>query len=328
MTYLSAVPQIATSWDEICYPVESIMLSELLPDYEIVATDRQQLIVGEPTGQRKIVFGIQSAGYTIIPNELIQKVVDKLFTGYDLQIRHTVTGEFSIGIVLPREQAVGQEHLRRSIVVTNGYNGKTPFSVQGRTFGSQFGPPAGSMYRSLCQNALVGWADGFADLDQYQSWLGGQSRMEAGGRQSKSRSVSHGDQPTAIRKQKGYQSREELEMLLTAMLGELATETKNEPAVTAIVYERLQRTLAPREDDKVLRSLPIPVQLARQAQDRLRLEQRLLGEKASYWLIYNAVNYALFTARSSLTLNDRYKLDERVFHQLAGLALYGGNINN
>lgn len=321
MTYLSAVPEIATSWDDICYPVDSIMLSELLPEYDIVASDRQQLIVGEPVGQRKIVFGIQSAGYTIIPNELIRKVVDKLFGGYDLQIKHTITGEFSISIILPGEQAIGRESLRRSIVVTNGYNGKTPFSVQGRTFGSESGQPAGSMYRSVCQNALVGWADSFADLDHYQHWLGNQSSMAAGSRAGKSRPAPNGDQPSPLRKQKGYQSREELELLLTALLGELANEVRAQPALTATVYEHLQRKLVLREDERVLRGLPIPVQLARQAYDRLRYEQRLLDEKASYWLMYNAVNYALFTARSSLTLNDRYKLDERVFHQLAGLAL-------
>ncbi len=43
----------------------------------------------------------------------------------------------------------------------------------------------------------------------------------------------------------------------------------------------------------------------------------MLNTPASYWLLYNAVNYALFTGRSSLTLNDRYRLDERVFHHLA-----------
>ncbi|WP_353718998.1 hypothetical protein [Dyadobacter sp. 676] len=76
-----------------------------------------------------------------------------------------------------------------------------------------------------------------------------------------------------------------------------------------------------RKDENLLRHLPIPVQLARQALERLRIEQRLLGAAPSYWLMYNAVNYALFNARSSLTLNDRYKLDEKVFHQFAALAL-------
>jgi hypothetical protein len=58
----------------------------------------------------------------------------------------------------------------------------------------------------------------------------------------------------------------------------------------------------------------------KQARERLRLEERLLNSPPSCWLLYNAVNYALFTARSSLTLNDRYRLDERVFHHLAAQA--------
>ena len=66
-----------------------------------------------------------------------------------------------------------------------------------------------------------------------------------------------------------------------------------------------------------MRTLPVPVQLVKQARERLRLEERMLNTPTSYWLLYNAVNYALFTGRSSLTLNDRYRLDERVFHHLA-----------
>lgn len=321
MTYLSAVPQAATTWDEICYPVESIMLGDLLPEYDIVASDRQQLIVGEPFGQRKTVFGIQSAGYTIIPNHLIRLAVDRLFTGYELQIKHTVTGEFSISIILAEELAIGEEHLRRSIIVTNGYNGKTPFSIQGRTLTSDLGQSAGSMYRALCQNGLVGWADSFADLGHYQNWLSGQSPGAARSAQGKAKPAASLDQPAQLRKQKGYQSADELELLLVESLSGLHRELKRQPALTAMVYEHLQRKQVTREDERILRSLPIPAQLARQAYDRMRIEQRLLGGTASYWLMYNAVNYALFTARSSLTLNDRYKLDERVFHQLAAMAL-------
>jgi hypothetical protein len=92
---------------------------------------------------------------------------------------------------------------------------------------------------------------------------------------------------------------------------------QTKPTLTATVYEHLQQTVLSRTDEGLLRKLPIPVQLAKQAQERLRLEERMLGAFPSYWLMYNAVNHALFNARSSLTLNDRYKLDERVFHQLA-----------
>ena len=39
------------------------------------------------------------------------------------------------------------------------------------------------------------------------------------------------------------------------------------------------------------------------------------------WLAYNAVNYALFNIKTSLSINDRFKLDESAFHKMAELAV-------
>lgn len=33
------------------------------------------------------------------------------------------------------------------------------------------GIPTTSMYRAVCQNGLMGWADTFSELPKYQSWL-------------------------------------------------------------------------------------------------------------------------------------------------------------
>ncbi|WP_353718999.1 hypothetical protein [Dyadobacter sp. 676] len=198
MTYLSAIPQTATSWEEICYPVDSVLLADMLPEYDIIATDRQQLIVGKPYGHRKTVFGIQSAGYTVIPNAMIRQAVDNLFERYELQIKHTITGEFSISIILPEELAIGGEHLKRSVIVTNGYNGKTPFSVQGRTL-ADGGLFTGSMYRAICQNGLMGWADSFSELAHYQDWLRGHPASKSHRRAGS----SSGEPLPQLRKQKG-----------------------------------------------------------------------------------------------------------------------------
>ncbi|MDR6804786.1 hypothetical protein J2Y45_002906 [Dyadobacter sp. BE34] len=319
MTYLSAMPQTATSWEEICYPVDSVLLADMLPEYDIIATDRQQLIVGTPPGHRKTIFGIQSSGYTIIPNEMIRQAVDSLFTQYELQIKHTITGEFSISIILPEELPIGGEHLRRSIIVTNGYNGKTPFTIQGRTLTADNGLPGGSMYRAVCQNGLMGWADSFTELGHYQEWLRGHLPGTFKGQQKKSGSSGSLEALPQLRRPKGNR-KIDLDALQQQLADLLSSVTQENLTLTAMVYEHFQKKSMTRKEENVLSSLPIPVQLARQARERLRIEQNLLGVTPSYWLMYNAVNYALFNARSSLTLNDRYKLDEKVFHQFAALA--------
>ncbi len=320
MTYISTEPRITGYWKDICYPIESVWLAELLPDYDIVATDRQQLVVGQIPGGRKTLFGIQSADYTIVPNAAIQEVIDELIPEYQLVIKHTVTGEFSICIVLPATVQIGEESIHRSLTLTNSYNGKTPFSIQGQSLTSLLDPATrlgSSLYRNLCQNGLMGWADPFANLAEYQSWL----EQGAGGRRKK-------QPPTgAVSPKRTRQTRSEIRNIhhsaLTIELFQehlrdlIAEHLAADHTLTTSVYDHFQKTVPAKADDAILKELPIPVQLAKQARERLRLEERMLEAKLSYWLLYNAVNYALFTARSSLTFNDRYRLDERVFHQLA-----------
>lgn len=323
MTYLTAQPSLSDSWDDICYPVKPVWLADILPDYEIMATDRQQLVVGEPFGERKTIFGIQSADYSIIPNILIREVIDKLYAEYSLQIKYTSTGEFSISIILPHELTIGGESLQRSLILTNSYNGKTPFSIQGQTLTTILDGSsghAGSMYRALCQNGLMGWADSFSALTDYQEWLQQGAHETKRKRAGKTASIS-----TLLKKEpslrKIHQSSLAPEMFQEQLYNLLAGLNQQQPTLTARVYEQFQQKTVFRADDEIFKTLPIPVQLAKQAKERLRFEQRILGADSSYWLMYNAVNHALFNARSSLTLNDRYKLDEKVFHQLAASAL-------
>ena len=320
MTYISAQPHLTNSWDDICYPVNPVWLADILPDYDIMATDRQQLVVGEPVGGRKTIFGIQSADYAIIPNVLIREVVDQLFTDYTLQIKHTTTGEFSISIILPQELSIGGERLHRSMILTNSYNGKTPFSIQGQTLTTMLDGstmPGSSMYRAICQNGLMGWADSFEALPAYRNWLKQKPQGKEKRAVNKTVALAKQAKPKDQVLRKIHHSRLTPNLFQEQLHEMLTSQIKARPTLTATVYEHFQQKAVSRADESLLRALPIPVQLAKQAQERLRLEERLLGANPSYWLMYNAVNHALFNSRSSLTLNDRYKLDERVFHQLA-----------
>ncbi len=323
MTYISAQPELSTDWEDICFPVEPLLLGDLLPDYDIIATDRQKLIVGQLAGGRKTLFGIQSADYTIIPNRAIQEVVDELIPDYQLLIKHTNTGEFSISIILPASLSVGKELLQRSLTITNSYNGKTPFSIQGQSLTALLDPSThlgSSVYRNVCQNGLLGWADSFADLAAYQSWLGHWAKGSQKTPTPKTTLAQTRPQRSAPDIRKLHQSTLTIPVFQQQLHELLVDHLATGSTLTATVYDHFQQTDMAGVHENVLRKLPVPVQLVKQARERLRLEERLLNSPPSCWLLYNAVNYALFTARSSLTLNDRYRLDERVFHHLAAQA--------
>ncbi|WP_247235621.1 hypothetical protein [Telluribacter sp. SYSU D00476] len=324
MTYKSTEPTITDSWDDICYPVQPLWLSDLLPDYDIMATDRQQLIVGQMPGGRKTMFGIQSADYTIIPNQAIREVIDRLVPDYQLLIKHTITGEFNITIILPATLPIGGEELHRSLILTNSYNGRTPFSIQGQTLTTLLEPSThlgSSMYRNICQNGLMGWADTFTDLHSYQNWLQyglGDLKKKAAQKAKPAKERSLRTDPEIRKLHHNSLTIERFQEHLHDLLVEHLT---SQNTLTASVYQQLQQAGLSNRNDSLLRNLSVPVQLIKQAHERLRLEERLLGVKPSYWLLYNAINYVLFSARSSLTLNDRYRLDEKTFHSLAAHAL-------
>ena len=324
MTYISSQPELTQQWEDICYPIQPVWLSDLLPDYDIIATDRQQLVVGQLAGGRKTLFGIQSADYTIIPNEAIREVIDELIPDYQLLIKHTNTGEFSISIILPASLSVGDEVLQRSLTITNSYNGKTPFSIQGQSLTALLDPSThlgSSLYRNVCQNGLLGWADPFSDLANYQSWLNqwvqGKQKMPV----IKTQSAPVRPQRSAPDIRQLHHSTLTIPLFQGHLRELVLDHLTSKPTLTATIYDHfLDKDTSTTDNESLLKKLPVPAQLIKQARERLRLEERLLNAPTSYWLLYNAVNYALFTGRSSLTLNDRYRLDERVFHHLAAHA--------
>jgi hypothetical protein len=65
----------------------------------------------------------------------------------------------------------------------------------------------------------------------------------------------------------------------------------------------------------------LPKMLAREAEARLRQEEKELKTDRNMWLLYNAINYALFNSRTSLNINDRYLMDEKALHHLTTLTV-------
>jgi hypothetical protein len=239
---------------------------------------------------------------------------------YSLDVRYTTQGEFSITIILPDKVSIGSEQLYKSIIINNSYNGKTPFTIQGTAI--RMGKERSvrvSYYRRICSNGLMGWVDDFMSMENYLNWLlAGQPKKY---RDSLKQQVSIGENKYE-EKDELFQKRFSHKGLKTEWFREYLTkELQNflhQPSsLTAQVYKRLANNPVYEDIGPMITDTGLPKMLARQALERLRKEERLLRVKPNLWLVYNAINYALFNSRSSLTINDRYRLDESALHHLS-----------
>lgn len=339
MASVSNRPIITSAWEDVCYPVYTTPFTNLVPDYELVATDRQQLVVGEPAGRKPVIFAVQSNEYSIIDNSMLRGVVDRLVTDYKLDIRYTPNGEFAINVIVPGETfKIGKQTdtLSRSLVFNNSYNGKMPFKVQGTVVNTttvekhQEARMRISYYRQVCSNGLMGWSDEFMNLDDYLNWL-------LKGKPKKYKNAK--EVKTSFQEAYTYQERigEEsdlalsrkfhhkglnvahFEQYLEKVIGQFLSQ-KN--GLTLKVYERMaKQPITNERAEKLLVEAKLPKMLARQAMARMAEEERLLSSESNLWLLYNAANFTLFGAQASLSINDRYRQDEAIFHELATLAL-------
>lgn len=314
-------------WDSICFPVHTKPLKELLPaSYSIEASDRQKAIVAE----RKDEFGdpsnrivaIQSNGYSLVPNQLIRDVVESNITDYSLQILSTKYYEYAIQVVLPEVILVGQEKIHKCIMFRNSYNGKTKFSIQGRAAHKKKETAVKvSFYRQICKNGMFGWADQFMSMEDYLVWLTSSEVLRA---KTKTEFVEM-DLTKAeemvihsIFSHKGI-NLELLKAYLDKAIHEVISYNMN---LTVGIYERMKDKKADAEViHEIGRKVKVPVELIKSAVQRMELEQGMLDSTPNAWLAYNGLNYALLHEESSLSLSERYAIDEATFHQFAALSL-------
>ncbi|QHT71498.1 hypothetical protein GXP67_34980 [Rhodocytophaga rosea] len=319
MSFISTSLEQASSWEDICFPIEAVELSSLLPEgYQLLATDRQIAIIGDSHLGGKDIFALQSKEYSLIPNSLIRSVIDDCISGYSLNIRYTTQGEFSIAIILPEKVNMGSEQLYKSVIINNSYNGKTPFTIQGTSIGMYNEKRVrSSYYREICSNGLMGWVDDFISMQDYLNWLAaGQPKKSKDRQQQVSKEIKE-DIPKEELLQKRFSHKGlKNEWFKEYLAKELHNFLNYPKSLTAQVYNRLSSKPVSKEAESIITDIGVPRMLAKQAQDRLRREEKLLSVKPNLWLVYNAVNYALFNSRSSLTINDRYKLDESALHYL------------
>ena len=312
----------ATNWDTICFPVETIALENLLPDnYNVIATDRQNAIIGKKNDGNNQVYAIQSKSYSLIPNALIKSVADEcLGIDYELSVRYSLQGEFSIGIVLPDSLVIGKtgnDTIRKQLTFTNSYNGKTPFTIQGHEMrGIKSATMRVSYYRQICSNGMMGWADEFISLDEYLNWLtnGMPANVKVKGLEERFEQKDE-EQFLRIFSHKGI-SIDKFQQFLVGLVNNFS-QIKKESS-TSQVYNLMTdlQVTDLEEATEIIRKVGIPKKLISAALERMELEQGMLESSANVWLLYNAVNHSLFNQVTSMSVQDRFYADERVFHGL------------
>ena len=312
----------ATTWDPICFSVETVALQGLLPeDYNVIATDRQRAIVGQKTDGTNQVYAIQSKSYSLIPNSLIKSVADEcLGIDYELSVRYSLQGEFSIGIVLPDSLLIGKtgnDTIRKQLTFTNSYNGKTPFTIQGHEMrGIKSAAMRVSYYRQICSNGMMGWADEFISLDEYLHWLtnGMPANAKVKGLEERFEQKDE-EQFLRIFSHKGINI-DKFQQFLVGLVNNFSQINKE--SSTSQLYNLMTdlQVTDIEEATEIVRKVGIPKKLISAALERMELEQGMLESSANVWLLYNAVNHSLFNQVTSMSVQDRFYADERVFHGL------------
>ena len=325
MASVSTTPQKTDVWNDVCFPVESVSLSNLLPDHAVIPSDRQNAIVGYPEGGKPTIYAIQSKDYSIVPNSLLREVIQTQIPKHEISIIHNGVGEFSINVITPNELKIGDEKLYRNLIINNSYTGKSPFTIQGTIVNDRTFTETGvrvSYYRQICTNGLMGWADEWLEMDAYLNWLlAGKPKKHKDAKQVKENGVEtrtyNKQEVDEVIHKKLHHYRLNMEHLRNHLNKVVAQFMQHKGSLTAKIYERLYKMPVQESTvEKLVKQVNIPVQLTKQALERMQVEERQLQSEPTMWLLYNAFNYSLMNSRACLSLSDRYSLDEKVFHEL------------
>ncbi|KAA5541982.1 hypothetical protein [Adhaeribacter rhizoryzae] len=318
----------ASSWNSICFPVKEVKLQDLLPaSYKLLPSDRQRAIVGFMPDGTQHIFALQSNEYTLIPNDLLRSVVNTVATNYEIDTRFSSGGDFCINIIMPDSLKVGNERIYKNLIINNSYTGKSPFNIQGSSIESTNEEKVKvSYYRQICSNGLMGWADEFMTHEEYFNWLAnGQPRKYLDALKEK---VEHVNIERIKREDKilaetfPHKSLN-LEFFKEHLTNILRNFVVQKDSITGAVYNKMVQVSMPTDADvqKVIVEAGLPKKLACLAVERLRNEEIMLETEANLWLLYNAANYALFNGKSALTINERFKADQKAFNNIAARAI-------
>lgn len=316
------------SWDLIDLPVKNVKLKTIMPEYEIMASDRTNAIVA---GDK--IYGIVGNQYTLVPNSLIRSALDEVVGDYKLKAMYNSRGEYSMIIRIPEaryEIGTREDTIEKSLIIGNSINGRSHLTVQGNVVSTSTDQvrDAGlkvSFYRQICANGLMGYSDQFMTVDEYLDWLLAGKPHNYNKVQRIDVSEDDGRDVIEREKEEVFQKTFKHKMLnieifeanLKALLQKFMT-TKD--SLTLKVYERMQKkTINRSEAEEIIIDAGLPKQLVKLALDTLDAERLAVGTDYNAWLLYNSVNSSLFSNKSGLSFDKRYLTDESVFHNINSL---------
>ena len=311
------------SWDLIDLPVENVKLKTLMPEYDIMASDRTNAIVA---GDK--IYGIVGNQYTLIPNSLIRRSLDEVVGDYKLKALYNSRGEYSMIIRLPAsryEIGTREDSIEKSLIIGNSINGRSHLTVQGNVVSTSTDEVRDrglkvSFYREICTNGLMGYSDQFMGVDEYLDWLLLGQPHNYNKVQKITVSEDDGRDVIETEKEEIFQKTFKHKMLdveiFEANLKSLLRKfMSTKDSLTLKVYERMQqRSIRKTDASEILIDAGLPKQLVQLALDTLDAERSALGTEFNAWLLYNSANSALFSNKSGLSFDKRYEFDERLFH--------------
>lgn len=315
----------SSSWDTICFPVQSVPFNSVLDDsFRMIPNDRQRLIVGNMPDDKRHIFAVQSPGYSLVPNAIIRDAVAEVAGAEQpVHIRYSRNGEFIINVLLPDQITVSpNDVIQRQLTFTNSYTGKSQFTIQGTEMKRVREQKVRvAYYRQICSNGMMGWADEFVSLDQYLDWLATGTTPEKADVKGLEWTYTQADVTQDLRRiftHRGI-NLELFQAFLVEFLRDFMAYARHCPSPTAELFSVMQDTAVPDRDEaaKLIRRVGVSRQLINAAMERMEVEEQALGTDANAWLLYNGVNHALFNTNSGLALPARFALDERVFHAVA-----------
>jgi hypothetical protein len=211
----------------------------------------------------------------------------------------------------------GNDTIRKQLTFTNSYNGKTPFTIQGHEMrGIKSAVMRVSYYRQICSNGMMGWADEFISLDDYLRWLTNGMPANVKVKRFEERfEQKEEEQFFRIFSHKGINLDKFQQFLVGLVIN--FSQIKKESSTSQVYNLMTDLQLTDLEEaTEIVRKVGIPKKLIVAALERMELEQGMLQSPSNVWLLYNAVNHSLFNQSTSMSVQDRFYADERVFHGL------------
>lgn len=326
----------SNQWQDIVFPIETTPLTKLLATpFTIFDSGRSTALIGTwPDGEQGI-FALQSAKYSLIPNQIFQNAADTVLgPEHNVLIRYSRKGDFQINLVLPEviafQEGNQKDLLQRQITILNSYTGKSQIHLQATELKRVMTQRVRvSYYRQVCTNGLMGWASEYFTMDEYltylvtgerpvdRRWKNSTVPQEYLKSETTLENVEERELSTLLKKSFTHRGLDTgaFYTFLCEFLTNAILLGKEQPDLTLSVFDAMsqKRVVDKEKAQELLIDASLPQKLAKAAIQQMEAEAIALETTPNAWLLYNGANHALFNQQSSIPLDERYSLDKKMF---------------